>query len=54
MRDFEFEGRTWSQKNHVKVRDGVKPNEVGRIQFDFDHEGRRLIVNHVALKLYGI
>lgn len=54
MRDFEFEGRTWNQKNHVKVRDGVKPNEVGRIHFDFDHEGQRLIVNHVALKLYGI
>lgn len=54
LRDFEFEGKTWNQKNHVKVRDGVKPNEVGRIHFDFDHEGKRLIVNHVALKLYGI
>lgn len=54
MRDFEFEGKIWNQKNHVKVRDGVKPNEVGRIHFDFDHEGKRLIVNHVALKLYGI
>lgn len=54
MREFEFEGKTWNQKNHVKVRDGVKPNEVGRIHFDFDAEGKRLIVNHVALKLYGI
>lgn len=54
MRDFDFEGKIWNQKNHVKVRDGVKPNEVGRIHFDFDHEGKRLIVNHVALKLYGI
>ena len=54
LRDFEFEGKTWNQKNHVKVRDGVKPNEVGRIHFDFDHDGNRLIVNHVALKLYGV
>lgn len=54
LRDFEFEGKTWNQKNHVKVRDAVKPNEVGRIHFDFDSDGKRLIVNHVALKLYGI
>lgn len=54
LRDFDFEGKTWNQKNHVKVRDGVKPNEVGRIHFDFDHDNKRLIINHVALKLYGI
>lgn len=54
MRYFDFDGQSWDQKNHVKVRDGVKPNEVGRIHFAFDKEGNRLIVNHVALKLYGI
>lgn len=54
LRDFEYEGKSWNQKNHVKVRDAVKPNEVGRIHFAFDSDGKRLIVNHVALKLYGI
>lgn len=54
LRYFEFEGKRRDQTPHVKVRDGVKPNEVGRIHFAFDKEGRRLVVNHVALKLYGI
>lgn len=54
MRYFDFEGKRHDQVPHVKVRDAVKPNEVGRIHFAFDKDGRRLIVNHVALKLYGI
>lgn len=54
LRYFDFEDKRRDQVPHVKVRDGVKPNEVGRIHFAFDKEGRRLIVNHVALKLYGI
>ena len=54
LRYFEFEGKQRDQVPHVKVRDGVKPNEVGRIHFALDKESRRLIVNHVALKLYGI
>lgn len=54
MRYFKFEGKRHDQVPHVKVRDAVKPNEVGRIHFAFDKDGRRLIVNHVALKLYGI
>lgn len=54
LRYFEFEEKRYDQTPHVKVRDAVKPNEVGRIHFAFDKEGRRLIVNHVALKLYGI
>jgi len=54
MRQFEFENSTYEQIPHVKVRDGVKPNEVGRIHFALDSQNKRLIVNHVALKLYGI
>lgn len=54
LRYFDFDGKRRDQVPHVKVRDAVKPNEVGRIHFAFDKEGRRLIVNHVALKLYGI
>lgn len=54
LRYFDFDGKRRDQVPHVKVRDAVKPNEVGRIHFAFDKDGRRLIVNHVALKLYGI
>lgn len=53
LRGFEFEGRAFSQIPHVKVRDAVKPNEVGRIHFDFDKEEGRLVINHVAVKLYS-
>lgn len=52
LRFFDFEGERRDQTPHVKVRDGVKPNEVGRIHFALDSAGKRLIVNHVALKLY--
>lgn len=54
LRKFQFEGTTYSQEPHVKVRDGVKPNEVGRIHFDLDKAKERIVVNHVGLKLYGI
>ena len=54
LRYFDFEGKRRDQTPHVKVRDAVKPNEVGRIHFAFDKVGSRLIVNHVALKLYGL
>lgn len=54
MRYFDYEGQRRDQTPHVKVRDAVKPNEVGRIHFAFDKDGGRLIVNHVALKLYGL
>lgn len=53
LREFQFDDKTYSQIPHVKVRDGVKPNEVGRIHFDFDKENSRIVVNHVALKLHG-
>ena len=54
LRTFQFEGREYSQSPHVKVRDGVKPNEVGRIHFDLDKENQRIVVNHVAVKLHSI
>ncbi|KRF44600.1 hypothetical protein ASH01_11450 [Terrabacter sp. Soil811] len=54
MRYFDFADKRRDQTPHVKVRDAVKPNEVGRIHFAFDKDGCRLIVNHVALKLYGL
>lgn len=54
LRYFTYDGLEYDQLPHVKVRDGVKPNEVGRIHFSLDPKEGRLIVNHVALKLYGI
>ena len=54
LRWFSWDGEERDGTPHVKVRDGVKPNEVGRIHFALDPEKKRLIVNHVALKLYGI
>jgi len=54
LRYFTFEGAKLDQTPHVKVRDGVKPNEVGRIHFPLDAPNSRLVVNHVGLKLYGI
>ncbi|MGP3688235.1 hypothetical protein ACTVZO_26665 [Streptomyces sp. IBSNAI002] len=49
LRFFEFEGPR-DGLPHVKVRDAVSPNEVGRIYFALDPAGRRIIVDHVGLK----
>lgn len=54
LRYFNYEDLTHDQTPHIKVRDGVKPNEVGRIHFALDKPGDRIIVNHVGLKLYGL
>jgi hypothetical protein len=54
LRYFELEGITYDQTPHVKVRDAVKPNQVGRIHFAMDSDNKRFVINHVALKLYGI
>lgn len=54
LRYFDYDGETYDQTPHVKVRDAVKPNQVGRIHFAMDSKNKRFIVNHVALKLYGI
>ncbi|MBD8063752.1 hypothetical protein [Oceanitalea stevensii] len=52
MRYFDYDGATHDRTPHVKVRDHAPPSQVGRIHFALHHEGRRLIVDHVGLKLY--
>jgi len=49
---FYFDDIERDRTPHVKVRDYAPPSEVGRIHFALDTENRRLIVDHVALKLY--
>lgn len=51
--EFEFQGETYSQLPHVKLRDFDTAAHIGRIYFAFDPRSRRLIVNHVGVKLYG-
>lgn len=46
-----FEGEEYDRTPHVKVRDHAPPSEVGRIHFALDSKNRRLVVDHVALKL---
>ncbi|MER6111819.1 hypothetical protein [Streptomyces hirsutus] len=50
-RYFTFDQKRWDGLPHIKVRDAVSPNEVGRIYFALDSEGQRFIVNHVGLHL---
>ncbi|MCX2927982.1 hypothetical protein [Streptomyces sp. NEAU-W12] len=50
-RYFEFDEKRRDGLPHVKVRDAVSPNEVGRIYFALDSDGKRFIVNHVGLHL---
>ncbi|MFH8973741.1 hypothetical protein [Streptomyces sp. NPDC017890] len=51
-RYFAFDGNPrWDGLGHIKVRDNVSPNEVGRIYFALDPDGKRFIVNHVGLHL---
>jgi hypothetical protein len=50
-RYFIFNGKRWDGLPHIKVRDAVSPNEVGRIYFALDSEEKRFIVNHVGLHL---
>lgn len=47
-----FEGEEYNRTPHVKVRDHAPPSEVGRIHFALDGKNKRLVVDHVALKLY--
>lgn len=49
---FIFDDVERDRTPHVKVRDHAPPSEVGRIHFALDAENHRLIVDHVALKLY--
>ncbi|MFF9062389.1 hypothetical protein ACF09K_27405 [Streptomyces sp. NPDC014882] len=50
-RYFTFDGKRCDGLPHIKVRDAVSPNEVGRIYFALDSDGKRFIVNHVGLHL---
>jgi hypothetical protein len=51
---FAFEGQTWSQEWHLKLGDNTSPENVARVYFALDTPGRRWIINHVGLKLYGL
>lgn len=50
---FEHEDETLNATPHVKVRDGVKLNECGRIHFALEPKKKRIVVQHVAVKTYG-
>ncbi|WP_130799452.1 hypothetical protein [Streptomyces otsuchiensis] len=50
-RYFEFEGERRDGLPHIKVRDAVSPNEVGRIYFALDSAKQRFVVHHVGLHL---
>lgn len=52
LRDFDYGGVIYNRTPHVKVRDHAAPSQVGRIHFALDRENRRIIVDHVGLKLY--
>jgi hypothetical protein len=52
IRYFDYEGAAHDRTPHVKVRDYAPPSQVGRIHFALEPENRRLIVDHVGLKLY--
>lgn len=51
---FTFDGVEYSRVPHLKLDDHTNPSEVGRIYFAHDASGRRFIVDHVGLKLYGL
>ena len=51
---FDFEGKSYSRVPHLKLDDHTSPNQVGRVYFALDTEGKRFIVDHVGLKLYGL
>lgn len=54
LNEFEFEDETLNATPHVKVRDGVKFNECGRIHFALEGRAKkgRLVVQHVGVKTY--
>lgn len=54
MDKFNFQGTQYNRQPHLKLDDFVSPNEVGRVYFAMDADGRRFIVDHVGLKLYGL
>lgn len=48
---FTYEGHSYTREKHVKVNDHVKPNECGRIHFDWNNEERFFVVDHIGLHL---
>lgn len=52
LKNFDFENTRHDRTPHVKVSDNAPLSQVGRIHFALDTKNRRLIVDHVALKLY--
>lgn len=51
---FAYDDRTYSRIPHVKLDDNTTPDRVGRVYFAKDAEEKRLIIDHVGLKLYGL
>jgi hypothetical protein len=47
---FEYEGKPYQRLPHVKIDDAKAPNEVGRIYFALDSDGRRVIVDWFGTK----
>jgi len=47
---FEYDGEWFERVPHVKIDDAKAPNEVGRIYFGLDPEGRRVIVDWFGTK----
>jgi hypothetical protein len=47
---FEYEGEWLERVPHVKIDDAKSPNEVGRIYFALDSEGKRVIVDWFGTK----
>jgi hypothetical protein len=47
---FEYEGEWYKRLPHVKIDDAKSPNEVGRIYFALDGEGKRVIVDWFGTK----
>lgn len=54
LHHFEFDGKSYTREQHLKLDDHVKPNEVGRVYFATDSEDARFVIDHVGVKLYGI
>jgi len=47
---FEYEGEWYERLPHVKIDDAKSPNEVGRIYFALDSDGKRIIVDWFGTK----
>lgn len=50
---FVHDGRELSREPHVQVDQAKSFTEVGRIHFALDVEGRKVVIDHIGLKLLG-